>query len=276
MDRTCTTCPRPVPDTAYGCIECAARLAGRMGQIAGVAAEVDTTIAKQDRIGSGGPRATGAEIPLPYNAQAAEQGAAVAGELTTWARHVQEQTGRDVPHGHPVAAAAQFLAGAMTWLRYRPEWSEAHAALSPLLKDVLRIIDIQPERRYVGPCSYDDPDTGQQCLADVYARPHAVVAVCLACGTEYDVEQCQEWMRQQLEDLLARPIEIAGIMQRLGLKIGYSTIAAYAQKGLIAAHGHDAHLRPMYRVGDVLDVRLGAGRPRHLRQARGMAHLREG
>lgn len=256
MTNACTTCPRPVPDTAYGCLDCAVALAGTLAQLATVVGELDTTVARLGSRVDDGPQAASAEAPLPYDPHAAEQAAAIHGTLTTWARHVQAETSRALPPGPPAVAACLLLAGAMRQLRYRPEWLQAHRDLAGLLRQTLRVVDLPPDREYVGPCSHVDTDGGQECRADVYARPGAAVTACRSCGTEYDVAACKAWMREQLMDQLARPVEIVGMLMRLGVRLGYSTIAAYAADRRILAHGHDAWGRDLFRIGDVMEVRF--------------------
>lgn len=251
MQSTCTTCPRPVPDVAYGCLECATGLAGRMGRLAGIIHELDTTVSRQDRLGSGGPRALGAEIPLPFNDHAADLATAVHGELTTWARHVSEQTGRIAPAGHPAAAAAYLLAGSVKWLRYQQVWAEAHTALMPLLGTVLRAVDRPGERQYLGPCNTEPDGGGEKCTTDVYAAPKASTGTCRTCGVTHYVDKSLEWMRDSLEDVRATPVEISGMMRRLGVKLGYSTIASYVAGRRLTDDGSGR-----YRIGDVLDIRF--------------------
>jgi hypothetical protein len=253
----CTTCPRPVPDTAFGCRDCATDLARRLDELAGVLPELGVTVARQDRLTAGGARPSGDEQPLPYNPGAAERGRAIQGELVTWARHVHGESGRVLP-GTVGSAVARYLARAANWMRYRQEWPEYHAALRPLLGSTLHLVDRPAELVYLGPCNTGGED-GTMCTADVYAKPGAAKGICRACEVVHDVAESREWLLDSLEDVLARPVEIAGVLQRFGdRKVGYSTIAAYVASGQLLAHGEDGHGRPRYRIGDVLDLRYPA------------------
>jgi hypothetical protein len=245
-----------VPDTAFGCPACAAGLAQRLDQLAAILPELGVTVAKQDRIGSGGARGTGAEVPLPYNSGAADRGRAVQGELVTWARHVHDETGRDLPRSPSGSALARYLGQAVMGARYRQQWPEFHAALRPLAGAVLHLVDRPAERVYLGPCSTPLPD-GPTCRADVYANPGAATGKCRACDTVHDVADSRTWLLDSLEDVLARPAEIAGVLRGFGdRRVGYSTIAAYVASGRLVAHGQDGHGRDRYRIGDVLDLRF--------------------
>lgn len=269
MQNRCTTCSRPVPDTAFGCPHCAADLAQRLDQLAAVLPELQTTIAKQDRIGSGGARPTGAAVPLPYRDPTANRGRAIQGELVTWGRLVYAESGRTIA-GSTGSAVARYLGAATGWARYRQSWPEFHAALRPLVGSVLHLIDQPADRVYLGPCQTRNPDTGETCWTDVLAKPDAATGRCQSCGTVHDVAKSRSWLLDSLEDVLLRPVEIAGVLRGFGhAKVGYSTIAAYVADGLIVAHGQDGYGRPRYRVGDVLEVRFRLGR--RTRQTRALA-----
>lgn len=255
-DTRCTTCPRFVPDVAFGCPACGVDLAQRLDELAAILPEIGTTVANQARLGSGGPRGTGAEIPLPYNDGAAERGRAIQGELVTWARHVHGETGRTLPSMPSGSALARYLGQAVPWLRYQQSWPEVHAVLRPLAGAAMRLVDRPAERVYLGPCGAPGLEGATTCRADVYARPGAATGTCQACGATHDVAESRNWLLGALEDVLARPVEIAGVLQRFGdRKVGYSTIAAYVSAGRLVAHGEDGHGRPRYRIGDVLDIR---------------------
>lgn len=260
MQNTCSTCPRPVPDTAFGCTHCAADLAKRLDQLAGLLPELDVTIAKLDRIGSGGgPRPAGAEIALPYRPNVAERRDAIRNELTTWARMVHEETGRAFA-GDTLPSHARYLTQAVDWARYRQQWAEFHAGLRPLAGSLLGVIDRPAERVYLGPCRTVDDETGETCWADVLATPGAAVGRCRQCNAVHEVAEAKGWLLKCLENHLAGTVELTGIFQRLGVKIGYSTIARYVSRRQLLPHGQDGHGRDLFRIGDVLDLRIGSDR----------------
>lgn len=283
MQNRCTTCPRPIPDTAYGCPDCGADLAQRLDQLAGFLPEIETTVARLDRIGSGGPRAAGAEIPLPYRPEAADKAAAIRGELTTWTRDVETESGREL-RGGSSPALARYLASAVGWARYRQSWPEFHAALRPLFGSVLHLVDRPAEKVYLGPCNTRTEDGGcpvdctchagphyacsepggcgsagcgrggELCTADVYAKPGAKLGVCRACGAEHDVAESRKWLLGMLADQLFLASELSGILQRQGVKVGYSTITMYARQRRFLPRAQDGRMRSLYRLGDVVAV----------------------
>lgn len=161
----------------------------------------------------------------------------------------------------PIIAAARFLTGHLDWLRHRnaTDIQECFADIAAAARVVAGIADRgRNPGRYAGPCGTEKD--GKVCGQDVIARHGSNVGKCQTCGAMYDVDEQQAWMRSEIEDYLARPVEIAGILLRLGFPIGYSTIAAYAAKGKIAAHSTDEDGKPLYRIGDVMTLRMGAAK----------------
>ncbi|AGL13862.1 hypothetical protein [Actinoplanes sp. N902-109] len=253
---TCTTCPRPITDTAFGDTVCTAELARSLDELAALLPEVGITVAKLARLTSGGVRPAGAEPQLPYDAGAAERGRALQGELVTWARLVHEESGRPLPASPSGSGLARYLGQAVEWARYRQFWPELHAALMPLSRAASRLVDRPADRVYLGPCGADVKDQDESCRADVYARPQAAVGTCKACGATHEVATSRQWLLGALEGVLARPVEIAGVLRGFGhAKVGYSTIASYVASGRLQPRGTDQAGRPRYRVGDVLDLR---------------------
>lgn len=275
MQNRCTTCPRPVPDTGFGCAACGTDLAQRLDQLSAVLPELVTTIARQDRIGSGGARPAGAEIPLPFRDGVAEKGYAIRGELTTWARVVHDETGRYLA-GRTDAALAWYLGEACDWARYRPLWPEFHAALRPLYGRLLGLIDRPEEKSYLGPCNTRDEETDAWCTADVLAERGAAWGKCRACGAEHDAVKAREWLLGMLDDQLFLLPELAGIMQRQGVKVAYSTLTMYARQKRFLPHADDTRSRPLYRLGDVVVVVKEAEEERRKREEMRLARYYQG
>lgn len=261
----CTTCPRPIPDVAFGCTYCGGNLARRLDQLASLLPELETTVAKLDRIGSGGPQQAGQLVwpELPYRPAVAARRDAIGNELTTWARLVHHETGRYLV-GNTLPAYTRYIGEAIGWARYyvdkvskQPIWPELHAGLRPLVGSLLGVIDLPPDRVYLGPCRTTNSATGEPCWTDVFADPDATVGRCRQCGTVHDVAKSREWLLKSLRGHLARPVEIAGALRQFGdAKVGYSTIARYVERKLLVARGQDGHGRDLFRIGDVLDLRV--------------------
>jgi hypothetical protein len=282
-DTLCAVCAkRPTPD-GYACSGCTSRAAGHLAAIIELAPDARLVAAGLVRRGGGGSGGKPGSRP-PLNDGATDALHAVTNALTTLAREIADTRGLQAPrdghtHTDPLVMVCRWLERQLEWARHATDDQggayavQAFAEIEACASRLRGLVNGREPGRYAGPCGYVDED-GQLCGEDVEARPGANHATCRACGSRYDVDERQAWMRGEIEDHLARPVEIAGVLMRLGFPVGYSTIAAYAAKGLLVPHGHDQKERPMYRIGDVLDLRMAATKTsrRRLEPPRDMAN----
>lgn len=279
---TCDLCDRPVPDQAYVCDRCTDREAESLRIIASLAGEVESAVAKLVghglAVGGGG----GHGHPLPVDLVAAEKAAAVGNTVSTWARHVALTRGVEVPRTRPplegpvcrtnicrhlscaevrsprrevgVATAARFLTGQLGWLRHRPEAAEALGELHQAALQLQRLLGGRPPRWYAGQC-WELLDDGQRCTAELYASPGASSVRCPECGKVHEAAYRKDWLLQEASDTLAHAELIARALTALGIEaVTGSRVRNLAARGRLVAHGADAADRPLYRVGDVLDL----------------------
>lgn len=288
-------CGKPVADDAYICPSCAYILDDLLGEIAGssgipgLAAELDVTLARMDRLGAqvGGRTPASIEKPLPYNAHASEKAADLRGVLAAWVRLVADETGDTLPPD-VLAELARWLRKWVGWLRHHKAGGDAFREIRDAMREAKRAIDRKPDLWYAGPCnaaidsaescecschvggaSVRDCDvpggcgmghrTGS-CDAELYAHPGAYNVVCRDCGTVYDVAARREWLFEALADRLFNSQEMARMMAYLGWGVRDSTIRGYVHKGLIVSHGTDAKSHPRYRLGDVINVAANGGK----------------
>lgn len=261
----CVRCNRPTPD-GYACPACAYRAGDQLHEIASHTGAARDVASGQAQRGSGGGSGKPGSRP-PGDVGAMELLGEVQNDLVGWVRHIASERGglTQRPGSDLIVHAARYLQANVEWMRHRPEVDEFLGDVERSQRRIRYLADGRQPGRYAGPCGFVDGG-GIECREDVEARDGAQYATCRACGSRYNVEERQQWMRDEIEDHLARPVEIAGVLLRLGTPIGYSTIAAYAAKGQIVAHGSDANGKPLYRIGDVLDLRMGAKKPRRERE----------
>ncbi len=249
----CALCGRPVVDMSYLCDREGDRLRLELERVALVAGEAMTTIAKQARIGNGGRR-TDPEVPLPVNLAAAADHDAAVNTLTTWARHVHEESGRPLPEvdGHPLAGLAAWLADQLDWLRHRPEAEEAFDEIGDACRVLVRVVDRPAERIIVGQCG---------CGEYLYAVRGREYVTCSGCGTTYDVEAARDLLRESLDQRLCTAAEIALLAAYLGLAgkrdAIRNKITVWAGRGLVVRHS-EIRGEPAYVFGEVV-ARLMAG-----------------
>jgi hypothetical protein len=247
---TCDVCGRPVHDTAYVCVRCAAVLRHDLADAAQVAGEAVVTIARLSRGEPGTCRSS--TVPLPFDWDAADAAWAVANTLSTWTRHICAESGRALPvvpvDAYPSAVLAGWLAECeqVDWLRYRQEAAEAFDELTDAARLAVRVVDRHPERWYAGKC------TPGFCDEDLYALPGALVVRCWKCRAEHDAQARKQWLLRLAADRLMHAAWLAAALTRLGERLPPGTVRSWASRGLLAAHGVDEHGRPVYRVGDAL------------------------
>lgn len=283
-------CGRPVAD-GWVRAECMARTGKRLAEIAQLAPEARAVAAGQTSRGDSGAGGKPGSMP-PLNFDILERLDEITNDLQGWVRVIEEERGPDAVSAaiggrtlpDPLAHAATALGGQLEWLRHRVFADEAMTSIAEAARKVAGIINGPAPGRYAGPCSalVDDPaapcpvncachngphyacdEPGgcgsagcgrRTCGQDVTARPGSTIGTCRACGAEYDVDEQQAWMRGEIEGYLARPVEIAGMLLTLGLKVTYRRIMKFVEKGQLIARGHDEDEQPLFRVGDVLDI----------------------
>jgi hypothetical protein len=259
---TCDICGDPTD--GYVCRRDTDTTAQHLRLIVDLAGEVETTVARLSRyatrsgrrapaVEDDGPKQAGGlrPTPLPVDLNASARAAVAFNSVTTWARHVEEDHGGevpDVPHGqHPAAVAATWLLGQLDWLRHQREAEEAFTQLQAAGAAIRRIVDAPPEQVIVGVCD---------CGAHLYARRGAATVVCRDCSARWDVEASRAGLRETLRGYLVTASEAAVFMAFFGLtgdrNRSRKTIVMWAQRGTIVAHGQ-VDGGPAYLFGDIID-----------------------
>lgn len=256
---TCDICDRHQLDTAYVCADCAARTARDLEWLAVNAAELETTIARQARIGSGAGGGS-AETPLPIDLAASYDRDAVRNVLTTWARDVLEHRAIHPP-ADTIAGCAAWLAGQLDWLRFRSYARETLDELSDAAALARRVVDSHVQRVYRGPCGATDPETGESCAEDLYAPEAAEVVRCRSCGSETDSARRRAWLLDSVRDQLVPVATIAAVILKwTPWTLDSSTVRKWVQRGQLQPKGRNSDGRETYRVGDALELAEAAAR----------------
>ncbi|WP_063778061.1 hypothetical protein [Lentzea aerocolonigenes] len=257
-------CSNPTDLDVYVCGVCLGRLDGDLADVADLAEELDTTIARQARVGMPVGSRT-AEVGLPYNDGAAEVGRDLRSVLSTWVRELWETHGpRRVTRTAANVEVAELdpldlddtLAELAAWLRRHPSWIEYHPAGGELVDEITdavertrRAVDLPPARLYCGPC----PD----CDADLYARPDRETVRCRECETRHEVEALRAALLDAAREHLGTAAEIARALPRLlGRDLSANSLRTWARTGKLTRRAPDAQGRTRYLVGEVIDVAL--------------------
>lgn len=276
-ERKCVRCDQPARDTGLLCDRCMGQLARSLGDVAALAedshdltTELVVTFARLGRLGDNGGRRS-AESPVPYDDRAREAFWVLENTLSTWARDLLEHI--DPPHGpshpdclHPScnrlrtwqpssarpSAVATWLLGRLEQIRHHPAADECHDEITAAVLAVEHVVDRPMTRWYAGPCTGSTEDG--PCDAELYAAPKAETFTCRDCGTAYDVAERRSWLLDEAREAFAHAELIATALTSLGQPLTSAMVRSYAHRCQIFPRTVDLLGRPLYRVGDVMDV----------------------
>lgn len=282
-DPECARCGRPLADGAYVCQRpCTLGLHRSLVFLASMADSAVDTIARQTRHGD--PGRGGRSQPLPVDLGASDRALEVERTVVDRARWIAEQRGLDAhtlperPGQGPfcpycehmsctairavrvwprnlapaLGRAAGWLTGQLDWLRHRPEAADVYRELHTAVSRLRWLVEGPVPRWYAGQC-WELVD-GQRCTTDLYANPGADTVRCPECGYRHDTAYRREWLLDEARDTLAHAELAARAITALGRRVTSSAIRGYAHRDRLINHGHDAAGRPLYRVGDILDL----------------------
>lgn len=255
-------CGRSTRDGAFVCDHCADQLARALGDVAWLTDELETTITRQRALPAEGGSA-GRETGLPWHEKASEALRGLKALLVSWARFCEEESVRhSSPRTRPLDAHDDHPTALAGWLLWRVDGltlldigAEAVDEITDAVATCRRVIDRRPDRWYAGPCTHEDD--GEMCGADLYARHATGTVTCRVCGSEYDVAERRAWLLAEAEDRLADASTVARAVSWLGAEpLTPDRVWKWAERGRIAVKGHHGK-RPLYRIGDAIDLLAG-------------------
>jgi hypothetical protein len=187
----------------------------------------------------------------------------------------------------PLIAAAQFLTTQLDWLRHAtdehggPYAASVFAEIRDCASRMRAVVEGPADRRYLGPCGAvvpccvdgdqinPNPETcinSEPCEGDVYARDGAPAGHCRTCGATVDTGERRKWLDAEVRSRAFRAAEIAsayGINVKTIRSWATERQARYDHSGTqveaarpakLHVHGWDRDGRPLFLVGDVLDL----------------------
>lgn len=199
--------------------------------------------------------------PLFWNEEAAQAATDLAAVLNAWALDIHNH-GDYSPHDplamcilHPAHTAAWLARNFQALLRLEDVGEFTDVLVNAIIR-ARKVIDRPPDRLFAGRCNTPDQDTGEICREPIYGIPGRETAKCSQCKKQHDLDQRRAAMLANIEDQVAHSGLLSGLVTTLGVPIASSTIRYYASKGRIKVISVDAQRRPLYRIGEVLDVFL--------------------
>lgn len=251
----CELCATPVSDASV-CVGCSRRLELALGDVPALVADLEVTLTRQ---AAGEPRvgSRGSDKPMPYDARASMVSAALRATLCSWVLLCAEEHysgARDLPEDR-VSAMAGWLMHEVGWLRTHVAAVEAHHEILDAIGNARRAVDRPADRVFVGVCS--NVERGIECTEQLYAKQLAHEVRCRICGSTHSVEARRKVLRASVDDVLARPAEIARAVVWLGENVRKDQISRWVQAKRLVAKAHlpvGEDMKPLYRIGDVLDL----------------------
>lgn len=178
----------------------------------------------------------------------------------------------------PIIAAAEFIGRHLEWLRHHPACDEQLTTIEACARVVRGLVSGKAGQKYLGPCGaptredtsvwdgeryWEMSEEGPPCEGDVYGRAGGDKGTCRTCGAEYDQAERRAWLDDEVRSRAFRAAHIADAYQ-----INVKTIRSWADRGHLIQHGTDRDGKPLYNVGDVLDLAVGDAARRAEREAK--------
>jgi hypothetical protein len=279
----CGGCLPRATDEGLVCTACEKRAEERLAAIIGLAPDARLVayglVRHSTSGGSGKPGSSS-----PANDDALDHLHWVNGRLTTIAREIADTRGLQEPAAglgvaETLTEAAKFVSGQMRWLRHAlDEQGGAYAAavfaeIGDCASRMRGMVDGPAAQRFLGPCGayvitgvHGDEIgdvSGHPCDGDVYGRPDAEHGSCRTCGTRYRRDERQAWLDGEVRTWAFTAKDIADAHG-----INVKTIRSWAERGQLTHHGYDREGRPLYLVGDVLDLAAESAARRETERAK--------
>ncbi|MCW2902286.1 MAG: hypothetical protein JWO67_4551 [Streptosporangiaceae bacterium] len=252
------TCPLCGCEQAEGllCHAETTKLERELADVHAIVGELDITLSKQARIGSGGKGGLARER-MPIHTGAMQVHDDLQNTLTTWIRDITDDTWRPGIGVDATTAAAGHLLLEITAIRKHPAVTEMVDEITDAIRQARRVIDRPADRIFVGPC-YAEFE-GVTCTEDLYARPGAGEVRCKTCGVTHAVAERRSWLLEQARDRLFTVREAAQMMGDVGgITVTEDRIRGYLRRNRIAYRPETT----MIRLGDLLTVVLDDGERR--------------
>lgn len=273
-------CDRPAGD-GFICTGCTKHVERVLAELPSWLGELDMAIARQVRVTSrdGGKPTKRFEQPLPYNESAADLLHRVRNELSVAIRGLCESRGIPAPRIERTPDMATWLVAHVDSIR-QDDAAPEMVAWARSLRDAIRWQVDNLGTRFAGPCRAvvrvlvvggtetpsDDSKAGEsisglpvrvterECGAALRTRSGDSVIICRECKTRHDAADVLARVIRDNHEHMARPSELADLLTTAGWPVKADTIRKWGRRGKLYDWREDDLGRPMYRLGDVLDL----------------------
>ena len=235
------TCPLCQCEQSEGllCHSETSALERELGDVAAIVTDLEVTLSKMARIGTGGKGGLARER-MPLNVGAMNVADDLRNTLTTWARDVEPKPWGLRSYGHPSHVAARILLRRIPEIRRHPAVNELVDEITDAIRQARRVVDRPVDLQFVGPCLAEAPDDEGRlitCTEDLYARPGASEVRCKVCTTEHPVAERRAWLLGQARGRLFTVREAAQMMGDVGgIFVSEDRIRGYLRRNRLVYH----------------------------------------
>ena len=242
-------CGRPA-GSGFICSYCLAQLTKSLQEIPGLLADLDLVITRQTNsaIRYGGRSASS---PLPFHSAAAEVRTNVLRHLDQWAAQLVDQ---DSPSSPDPRSVIEWMLLQATRLRTWPKVGQLAVDIQHDVDRIEWLRDRPPSKWILGPCA--------NCGRTLYAETDARSVVCLRCNTLVDVVDRRSFLIESARAVcVPAAVCCRAVSWMDGRVITPQRLAGWVRRGKLKPAGFEPYkgtdkLRPLYRIGDVLDAFL--------------------
>lgn len=253
MSAQCGTCGQPVHDVGILCAKCTGKLRRQLLDVTelDMLTEIEITITRQNVTGNGAGESGSA---VPFDPEASARAAHLRARLTKWTRTLLGNS----DHVWPQDPAA-WLADQTNTIRLRDWAKTCQDELGAAIEAVRASIDTPAQLAFVARCGAQifDPYVGREitCGRVIWARPDAGVGHC-KCGNTVDRKEAQVKLLDDARDEVYPTTTLVRLLGACGLSVPAGTIRQWKARGDLHQVNPISSPRPLYRVGDVLDLAL--------------------
>jgi hypothetical protein len=270
----CGRCGKPTRDEAYTCEECLDDLADALRKVSWLDHELEVTLARRRAVTSDGATSSSGTADLAWHEAAGQARRELRKVLGIYAAYCVRRGVRhsdpnvfapgDVPPRQREEVTAAQLAEWLTWrvdgLGIDPDGPAAVIVITKAVARGEKLIDRQPEMRYVGPC---------RCGRDLYRKPDSETVECRFCGRVHHAETITAALRAKVMGRLVTAREGALLLARLDLGVEQATIDKWRERKLLLERGHvggDEKKPRLYLFDDLVQLAV-RGTQRHAQRS---------
>lgn len=246
------TCPidgKPTVTPAVICPDCTDKLDRSLGDLGSLLEDLDTALTRQSRKRPARGSHERDDKPLPYDVGASKASGDLKAVLVGWARLVAEERGVPLTCRDESGSIADWLLHHVTWLSRHDAAADAYSEIVGAVNNIRRVIDIAPDRTYIGPC-YSVID-GVECTETLYGIEGREDAKCRTCGTVWNA-RARTLEALAHADKVAQPATVlTRSFAARGVALETDKIKQWVRYRHLTAHGVTARGRPTYIIAHV-------------------------